>query len=498
MVEKIRLGGDWTAKKWIAVVLFTAIILVFVLWGVGPSRFGDASGGVAAVVNGRTVSLAEYRTEIEQVEQNARQRFEGLPEPQRRAFTAELRRRVLDRLVLAEAVYQEANRMGILASDSEVKEQILKFPFLQENGRFVSERYQSFLKNMSLTAEDFERQIRKQIVVQKVQELFAGSAGASREEANRNRALSNQKLNLKYAEMSRDALDRLFPLPEADVVAYVEKNAAAVESFYKANLIEFTKPERYRARDLVVRVEGKRPDEEAKKLAADLRGRANKANFAALAREHSEDPGSKSKGGDLGMREKGAMAEDFERAALGLNAGEISQPVKIEGAYHLILLEEKIPSTTEALDKVRMTIGRRLLAQIKEPEILAKVNETLAKGDRKSVEDLVKKSGAKWQETGEFDLSSSVIPKLGDAKDILPAVMKRGRSLGLVPEMIALHGNHLILDVADWRETKDAKTPEIEGLERMLAFRKSEGPIEEWARDVESRASIQKNLRLVQ
>src|SRR5689334_22136197 len=113
MVEKIRFGGEWSLKKWVAAILFGAIIAVFALWGVRSPDMGDAAGGVAAVVNDRTIALAEYRNQVEQVEQNARQRMEGIPEAQRRAITAGLRSRVMEQMIMAELMFQAADNRGV-------------------------------------------------------------------------------------------------------------------------------------------------------------------------------------------------------------------------------------------------------------------------------------------------------------------------------------------------------------------------------------------------
>src|SRR5262249_17462597 len=147
---------------------------------------------------------AEYRTRVENVEQNMKGRFDQFPEAQRRMFTQELRRRALEELILGEVVYQAASNRGVLAPDAEVRDYILGIPFLSENGRFAKDRYQAWLRNMNMSTDDFERQIRKQIVGQKLQTLFVGSATPTREEIKRIRQLSQQKVNLRFVEVKKE------------------------------------------------------------------------------------------------------------------------------------------------------------------------------------------------------------------------------------------------------------------------------------------------------
>lgn len=84
-----------------------------------------------------------------------------------------------------------------------------------------------------------------------------------------------------------------------------------------------------------------RNETEAFTLAKDLRKKITKENFAEYAQKYSEDPGSKEQGGDLGWFTKGVMVSEFENVAFGLDAGEISGPIKTQFEYHLIYVKEK-------------------------------------------------------------------------------------------------------------------------------------------------------------
>ena len=138
------------------------------------------------------------------------------------------------------------------------------------------------------------------------------------------------------------------------------------------------------------------------------------------------------------------------------------------------------------------------LARAKESGLIDGVRQTVEKGDKGAVNQLISKAGLKWEETGEFDLSSALIPKLGEAKEIMPAVMRQWRGGGLVKTLIPFQGSFLIVDVTQWKEVADTNTAEVEGVDRMVAYRKAEGAIEAWAKEVQAKASITKNPRLTQ
>jgi peptidyl-prolyl cis-trans isomerase D len=488
-----------TVKHWVAVAMFAAIIIVFALWGVNPSRFGADTGGVAATVNDASISLQEYRQRVENIEQNARSRFDQFPESQRKALSQELRRRALQELIMGEVIYQAAAHRGVVVPDAEVRDYILQIPFLQENGRFLRDRYQIFLQNMNMSSEDFERQIRKQLVSQKLQELFVGSAAPTREELKRNRELANQKVNIKYVEIKKDDLEKPGFVSDADVSDFLKNKTIEVEKYYKENVIEFTQPEKVHARHILIRVDEKRPDAEAAKQAAALKAQLTPKNFATLASKQSDDPGSKAKGGDLGEFQRGRMVPEFEKAAFELPVGKISDPIKTAFGYHIILVDSKSVAGQVPLEKAKPEIARKLLLRSKENEILAKTKTMVEKGDKKQIDALVQKAGLRWIESGEFDLSSQVIPKLGEAQDVVRALLKHGKNPGLVGHLISAQGRNFIVDLTSWKVTPDT-TPNgaTEGLERMVAYRKSSDLIEAWSKEVEAKATVQTNPRILQ
>lgn len=491
--SRVRKPFGW--KNWLAYILFGAIIVVFALFGLDQNQGMQSTGGVAAVVNDSAISLAEYRNRVESVEQNARMRFDQFPEAQRRALSAELRKRALDELILAELVYQEANDKGLIASDAEVREYIRQIPILQENGRFLNDRYRAFLMQMNMSAPDFERQVRKQIVTEKLQNLFVGSATPSREELRRNRMLANQKVNVRFAELGSAQMASL--ITDSEVQAFVSDKKAEIEKYYNDNKTEFSTPEQIKARHILIRVDEKRSDTDALKLAQDLHKQATPANFGSLATKYSDDPGSKTNGGDLGEFAKGRMVPAFEQAAFGLDPGKISDPVKTDFGYHIILVEKKSEAKVEPLEQVQTAIARKLLARQQGGEAAKTLKQAVSSGDQKAVQAQLARAGAKWQESGEFDLATPAIPKLGESEALLGAVIKSGSKKGMIPELIPHRDGFVVAEILSWKEAPE-KEMNAEGLERMVAFRKSNDLIESWSKEVEADATIQRNPRLFQ
>ena len=154
-------------------------------------------------------------------------------------------------------------------------------------------------------------------------------------------------------------------LYDREIAAKVQVSDEDVEKYYQANLSRYKTPEQVRASHILIKVDidstqlgDKRKvaaaEAKAKKKADDIYQRLMKGeDFATLAKEFSDDPGSATRGGDLGSFSKGRMAKPFEDAAFSMEVGTISQPVKSEFGYHIIKVVEHRQEETKPLDDSR-------------------------------------------------------------------------------------------------------------------------------------------------
>lgn len=158
-------------------------------------------------------------------------------------------------------------------------------------------------------------------------------------------------------------------LAEAMLEAMDEKNRpdrAALEraalAEYRAQPEKFAVPEQIRASHILI--DARSCDAEAKAAQLLQQARAPGADFAALAREHSHDPGSARRGGDLGFFERGRMAPEFEKAAFALaKPGDISDVVRTQFGFHIIRLEERRPATRQPFEAIREQMVNDLAAR---------------------------------------------------------------------------------------------------------------------------------------
>jgi len=157
------------------------------------------------------------------------------------------------------------------------------------------------------------------------------------------------------------------------VVGQVKVTPEDEAKFYQENLDKMKHPEQVRASHILVRVEQNAPPEQkaAQKAKAEeaLAKARSGSDFAALAKEYSQDPGSAERGGDLGYFGKGSMVPPFEQAAFGLKVGAISDLVETNFGYHIIKVTDHRPEGVAPIADVRERIHEYLANQKVQGEV---------------------------------------------------------------------------------------------------------------------------------
>jgi len=392
-------------KRLLQGFLLVLIIPSFVLVGVDSyQNRGDSAAGVASV-DGRKITQQEWDdAQRKQIDQARRQMG---PQFDQKAFeTPEAKREVLDGLVAERAVNAEIARKHLTVSDNAVFKAINAIEsFRKPDGKFDMDAYRAALAAQGMTPEGFDATMRRDMAVQQL----AGSVGATafvpRSVANRVSDINDQEREVQELlfpiaqflpqvkvtdEMVKAFYDKnatLFQIPETVKAEYIVLDAAAVENkvtvtdaevaqFYNANQKRFTTPEQRTASHiLITKAQGAKPAEEAaakaKAEAVLAEVRKNPADFAAIAKSQSQDPGSAPQGGDLGVVERGALPKSVEDAAYGLKEGEVSGIVPSEFGFHIVKLTSVKPQTQRSLEEAKADIA----AEVKKSKLSKKYSE---------------------------------------------------------------------------------------------------------------------------
>lgn len=492
-MKKQITSGRLSAKSVTALVLFGAIILVFVFFGL-PGRTGNGGSlTTAARVNNTLISVADLRSESARMEQMYSQFMGGAlggGEAQRQF----IQQQALDRLIVQELVSQSAQKAGIYATDAEIREIIIKeIPAFQQDGRFQRDVYMQVLQANQLSPGDFEEKIRKERKNLRAQHVLATASAPLKLEVEKLKKLSEQKINVSFVKIDKDSVLGSFKVP-ADVLAKNKANPEfmkSVEAYYNSNKGDYTTPMEIRASHILIKVDPANPNSQAQALAkiSDIKKRAAKEDFAKLAKEFSEDAGTKAKGGDLGYFTQGRMVPEFEVAAQNQALGQVGDPIKTNFGYHLIKVVDRKAAKESSLAEVQEQIVQRLSAQALYDDVLKKLEDALAAKDAATVDAVLAQLGGKWQETGFFDMGAEVIPKLGSTVASL-AAFEVSKDQPLLPRLVRDGGDRFVIkykEVKTEAPTADAK------MGSQLAQERSFDLYGQWIEQEKQRAHIEAN-----
>ncbi len=377
------------ATGWIAWIIVILISIPFALWGVN-SYFEGATQIVIAVANGVEIEQSDYQRALAQKQRQLVQ-LAGRDLGTEYLDSPVFKRQVVDSMI-DEALAREFSRdRGFRISDNQLNRFIRTTEAFHTNGQFDNERYERLIGNAGLSVQGFQAQQRQQLTTDQMRISLAETAFVSRTELNYALKLLNQKRSAVYAilllehflegvkitdeDISNefDAKRAVYFEPPQARVAYVELSVArladaikiddsAVKKHYDDAPRRYSKPgSRSASHILLTLAAGAAAEEAVRAKAARLVSEARGgADFAELARTYSKDAGSATRGGDLGVIQKGAMVPPFEKAVFALSAGEISEPVKTEFGYHVIKVTRV--SKTEAIpfEEVREDIATAL------------------------------------------------------------------------------------------------------------------------------------------
>jgi peptidyl-prolyl cis-trans isomerase C len=250
---------------------------------------------------------------------------------------------IMPQLVGIEITKAYAQEHNITVSDKEVDQEIEKIKEqvgeqARASGQDLSDQkaYEQALKQNDITEDELRKDIRENLPVQKVQERVAGDAEPSDEEIQ------------KYYDQNKEA--------------------------------QFTTPEQRCVRHILFNKDQKEKAEEVKQQLE------NGGDFATLAKENSQDPGSAEKGGDLGCLGKGETVPEFENAAFGAEQGEIVGPVQTQFGYHLLEVTDIKSKQTRSLDEVESQIRSQLATEKQSEEFNKWLEEQKKKRDVKYLE----------------------------------------------------------------------------------------------------------------
>ncbi len=357
------------AQSWISKVILGGIALSFVLWGVGDYFMGG-QGEPVALVNESPISQNEFHVAYNR-QLDVYRKMLGNQFSKDLTDSLNLKETTVQTMINRKIMIDTATELGLVAPEAVVLASIRNEPSFQSAGQFDPQRYQILTRNMGYgSAQDFENEMRINIMVDALQRAIADSAQVSeadiRDAFNREyeqRVLaaivvdpeslltsvnvkqedakawyeSHQERHMSPARVKLNTVE----ISPTDLTVDITVSDAELQRAYEERKGRYSEAEKRKASHILAKVEN--GASEAVRLAA--REKIEKAlvrikageSFAAVADDISDDV-TANKGGDLGWFEAGAMTATFDEAVFALDRGDMSSIVESELGYHLILL----------------------------------------------------------------------------------------------------------------------------------------------------------------
>jgi len=284
---------------------------------------------VLARVNGEAISKSDFEDAIRTAEQQA-----GTPVPPDQRDR--VYRQILDQMIGYKLLTQESKARKVNIPDADVEARIisLKQQFPTEDA------FKQALAQRHMTVEQIKADARQNLAISK--------------------------------------------LVDDEIAPKVAVKAEDVQSFYQQNPQNFTESEKVHASHILISApktaDAATRDKARAKAETILKDVQSGKDFATLAKQNSEDPGSAANGGDLGFFQQGQMVPQFNEVAFSLKPGAVSKVVETDFGYHIIKVIEKQPGRTVPLDEAKPRIEQYLEAQNREKQTASFVNGLRAKG----------------------------------------------------------------------------------------------------------------------
>ncbi|HKP67275.1 MAG TPA: SurA N-terminal domain-containing protein [Casimicrobiaceae bacterium] len=377
-------------------IVLVVITIGFSFWGIESYLFTRVDSSVAKV-NGTEISTDQFRQRFDENRQRMMQMMGGQVDA---SFfeRPEMKQQVLDQLI-NERVLLDANKdLGVSVNDERIKREILAIPAFQKDGKFDPDTYKMLLQAQNMSPRSFDDRVRQDLAVRELPQQVGASVLITDAQLDNYLRLKDQRRDIRYVKLDKPAPDAApvtdeeiqayytahtpeFTTPERVALDYLELDGSKLEvnatpddavlkDRYEKEKSRFVSAEQRLASHILVKVGGKGGPDDQKQALAKAEGIAREAkagkDFAALAKENSDDLGSKNQGGDLGWLDKGQTDEAFETALFAMNKGDISDPVLTADGYSIIDLRDIRPGKTRSFEEVKPELAKEYATTEKE------------------------------------------------------------------------------------------------------------------------------------
>jgi peptidyl-prolyl cis-trans isomerase D len=374
-------------------LVLALIMLPFAFFGMDAYFREMGNSDAPAVVGGSKIGMAEFRQALREQQERMRPALGGKADPAM-LDSPELRRMVLDRIVAERLIALNAAKARLTVGNEQLVQFITTFPALQDNGKFSPQRYRQLVAAQGITEEQFEGRIRQDLVMQQESSAIATAAIPGATSAGVWVAAQLEEREVSEALIRPDMYAAGIKIDSAAVQAFYERNRQRFEqpeqvraeyvvlslerlmeqtslseeqlrAAYKAKMDRYRQPEERQASHILIAVAKDAPEAAVKAAQVKAEGllaqlKKSPGDFARLAQQNSNDPGSAANGGDLSWFGRGMMVPPFEESAFSLKEGAISELVRTDFGFHIIKLTGIRPERVKSFESVQAEIAAEL------------------------------------------------------------------------------------------------------------------------------------------
>jgi peptidyl-prolyl cis-trans isomerase D len=454
---KFLQSGNKAAKYILAgfLLVLAASMVTYLI----PGFTGDTSNtetGVVARVGGREI----HREEIARLVQ-AQARGNQIPE----FYMPIMRQQALKQLIQQAEIQYESERMGLKVSDQEFRDELQYGPYRQAffpGGKWIgADKYKEMLINGGTTVENFERDVRLDLMQRKLISMIGANATVPDSEVEQAYKDENTKVKIQYAVLKLDDITKTIKPTDTELKAFYDANLARytnsipekrqikyflvseksiadkvtvdpgeIQRAYSANQEGYRVPARVKVRHILIEMPKPGPDgkvdqkavDDARAKAMDVLKQAKAtSDWTELAKKYSGDPGSKDKGGELGWLGKGQTVAEFDKVAFAQNKGQISDPVQTSFGFHIIQTEDKEDAHLKPLAEVKPVLEESLKQDKIKTELAKASADAEATAQKQGLEKAASKYGAQVVESNPIGRTDA-LPGIGPQPPLMDAV----------------------------------------------------------------------------
>ncbi len=496
---KFLQSGNKAAKYILAgflLILAGSMVIYLIPNFMSESNVTDT--GVVASVGGRDI----HREEIARLVQ-AQARGNQIPD----FYMPIMRQQALKQLIQQAEIQYESERMGLKVSDQEFREELQYGAYKQvffPGGKWIgADKYKELLINGGTTVENFERDVRLDLMQRKLISMIGANATVPDSEVEQAYKDENTKVKFQYAVLKLDDITKTIKPTDTELKAFYDANLvryansipdkrqikyfliseksiadkvtvdpAEIQRAYSANQESYRVPARVRVRHIEIDAPPPAPGANVDQKAMDAaRAKAQDVlkqvkaggDFAALAKQYSQDPGSKDKGGELGWLVTGQAASEFDKVAFAQNKGQISDVVQAGYTFHIIQTEDKEDAHLKPLAEVKPALEEALKQDKTRIELAKASADAEATAQKQGMEKAAAKYGAQVVPSNLIGRNDA-LPGIGAQPPLMDAVFAATDKSG--PQATQTPQSTVVFEVT---KVVPPRTPSFEEIKDRVA-----------------------------